>query len=126
MERQKFALRELFRSYNNAPEDKVKVQVDLLVARLDWAADIPLVDEDESGGEEVKMGDGEVSGREKLVIVLREGVPLFTLWDPDTLVTKKAGTCGRINGYNSSSDKSVARVYSYQLSMNTDSVQRYY
>eukprot|EP00904_Undaria_pinnatifida_P009889 jgi/Undpi1/602/HiC_scaffold_10.g04066.m1 len=65
VERQKFALRELFRSYNNAPEDKVKVQVDLLVARLDWAADIPLVDEDESGGEEVKMGDGEARNEEE-------------------------------------------------------------
>lgn len=61
VERQKFALRELFRSYNNAPEEKVRTQVDLLVARLDWASDIPRIDEVELVEGEVKMGHGEVS-----------------------------------------------------------------
>lgn len=61
VERQKFALRELFRSYNNAPEEKVKTQVDLLVARLDWASGIPRVDEVELVEEEVKTGHGKVT-----------------------------------------------------------------
>lgn len=37
VERQKFALRELFRSYNNADPDTVKAHVARLVKRLDWA-----------------------------------------------------------------------------------------
>lgn len=61
VERQKFALRELFRSYNNAPDEKVRTQVDLLVARLDWASGIPRVDEVEFNEGEVKMSHGEVS-----------------------------------------------------------------
>lgn len=38
VERQKFALRELFRSYNSADQDTVKKQVDRLVNRLLWTA----------------------------------------------------------------------------------------
>lgn len=61
VERQKFALRELFRSYNNAPDEKVRTQVELLVARLDWASGITRVDEVEYDEGEVKMSHGGVS-----------------------------------------------------------------
>eukprot|EP00903_Cladosiphon_okamuranus_P007227 g7015.t1 len=60
IERQKFALRELFRSYNNADQETVKTQVERLVKRLDWASGL-------SAGEEPEtiMGDEKIYGHEE-------------------------------------------------------------
>ncbi|CAM9220538.1 unnamed protein product, partial [Ectocarpus sp. 8 AP-2014] len=55
IERQKFALRELFRSYNNADKETVKTQIDRLVKRLDWASGVPLVGEQDPGMVETEI-----------------------------------------------------------------------
>lgn len=53
LERQKSAVKELFRSYNKCDEATVAAQVDLLVARLSWASGLcegeytELADDDE-------------------------------------------------------------------------------
>lgn len=53
LERQKCALKELFRSYNNADKKTVRTQVDLLATRLTWATglcedqEIELVEDEE-------------------------------------------------------------------------------
>ncbi|CBN76539.1 Mannose-6-phosphate isomerase [Ectocarpus siliculosus] len=55
IERQKFALRELFRSYNNADKETVKTQIDRLVKRLGWASGIPVVGEQDPGTVETEI-----------------------------------------------------------------------
>lgn len=60
VQRQKFALRELFRSYNNADPEIVKAQVEILVARLGWASGIAIDEEVELVDDEVTAGDREV------------------------------------------------------------------
>eukprot|EP00752_Nemacystus_decipiens_P001295 g1287.t1 len=67
VERQKFALRELFRSYNNADKETVKTQVERLVKRLDWASGSSPGEEQESrmAEEEVYVGDGDEGDEEQ-------------------------------------------------------------
>ncbi|CAM9786097.1 unnamed protein product, partial [Scytosiphon promiscuus] len=68
VERQKFALRELFRSYNNADKDTVKTQIDRLVKRLDWASGAPSPEGREAGmfHEETNADDGDQENEEEL------------------------------------------------------------
>lgn len=65
-EKQKFALQELFRSYNNADPESVKVQVAKLVKRLNRMED-NYADENENENEmvshETKMVEGVEVGR---------------------------------------------------------------
>lgn len=60
VERQKFALRELFRSYNNADPETVKTQVENLVKRMDWASGFLGDEEIEMVENGIKTGDAEV------------------------------------------------------------------
>ncbi|CAM9989700.1 unnamed protein product [Pylaiella littoralis] len=64
VEKQKFALRELFRSYNNADANTVKAQVERLVKRLSWASGGPTAEEPGMTEGNVNLNDGEEGGEE--------------------------------------------------------------